>query len=79
MTRRLQAVLSSLLPPTGVSLSTTMAAPLHERLLPSFDELPPFKNFSGCAWGVWGPDDQLGTVNLLTDQLVKQATTEEIR
>ncbi|KAF7295847.1 hypothetical protein HMN09_01128000 [Mycena chlorophos] len=47
--------------------------------LPSYDELPAFKNFPGCAWSVWGADDQLGTVNLLTEALVKQSATEEIR
>ncbi|CAL1708206.1 unnamed protein product [Somion occarium] len=44
--------------------------------LPSFDELPKFQNFPGCAWNVWGKDDQLGTVNLLTDEVVKKATEE---
>ncbi|KAJ7189522.1 hypothetical protein GGX14DRAFT_383142 [Mycena pura] len=47
--------------------------------LPTYDELPPFRNFPGCAWGVWGPEDQLGTINLLTDALVKQSASEEIR
>ncbi|KAJ7753425.1 putative cyclase-domain-containing protein [Mycena maculata] len=47
--------------------------------IPTYDELPPFKNFPGCAWGVWGPEDQLGTVNLLTDALVKKSALEEIR
>ncbi|KAJ7071791.1 putative cyclase-domain-containing protein [Mycena belliarum] len=47
--------------------------------LPNYDELPPFKNFPGCAWGVWGEQDQLGTVNLLTDTLVKQTAAEEIQ
>jgi len=52
---------------------------LSEKPLPTFDELPPFKNFPGCAWGVWGPDDQLGTVNLLTEEVVHRAATEEIK
>lgn len=47
-----------------------------ERPLPAFDDLPAFKDFSGCAWEVWGKDDQLGTVNLLTDDLVKEASKE---
>jgi hypothetical protein len=47
--------------------------------LPKYEELPPFKNFPGCAWGVWGDQDELGTVNLLTDTLVKQTAAEEIR
>ncbi|KAK0473940.1 hypothetical protein IW261DRAFT_1423303 [Armillaria novae-zelandiae] len=49
------------------------------RPLPSFDELPNLHSFKGCAWGVWGEEDQLGTVNLLTDDVVRQAATEEIR
>ncbi|OCH86178.1 hypothetical protein OBBRIDRAFT_797438 [Obba rivulosa] len=49
------------------------------RQLPSFDELPNFNNFTGCAWEVWGRDDQLGTINLLTEDVVKQAATEEIK
>ena len=44
--------------------------------LPTFDELPPYKNFKGCAWEVWGKDDQLGTVNLLTPEVVKEAALE---
>ncbi len=44
--------------------------------LPTFDELPPFKDFTGCAWEVWGKDDQLGTVNLLTEEVVKEASEE---
>ncbi|KAJ8519226.1 hypothetical protein ONZ45_g3791 [Pleurotus djamor] len=47
--------------------------------LPSFDDLPPFNEMSGCAWDLWGPDDQLGTVNLLTDEVVHRAAVEEIR
>ncbi|KAJ7142122.1 hypothetical protein C8R43DRAFT_1016383 [Mycena crocata] len=47
--------------------------------IPNYDELPAFKNFPGCAWGVWGADDQLGTVNLLTETVVKQSAAEEIR
>ena len=46
------------------------------RTLPSFDELPQWKGFSGCAWDVWGENDQLGTVNLLTPEVVKEAAKE---
>lgn len=44
--------------------------------LPSFKELPNYKNFAGCAWGVWGEGDELGTVNLLTKEVVLEATKE---
>ncbi|KAI0668301.1 hypothetical protein C8Q78DRAFT_980151 [Trametes maxima] len=47
-----------------------------QRHLPTYDELPNFKDFSGCAWEVWGKDDQLGTINLLTDEVVKEASKE---
>jgi len=48
-------------------------------ILPTFDELPSYKNLPGCAWHVWGADDELGTVNLLTDDLVKRVSQEEIK
>ena len=47
--------------------------------LPDFDDLPKFKDFSGCAWSVWGPNDQLGTINLLSPELVQVAAKEEIK
>ncbi|CAL1711698.1 unnamed protein product [Somion occarium] len=49
---------------------------MTDKKLPSFDELPKFHNFSGCAWDVWGRDDELGTVNLLTEDVVKKAAEE---
>jgi hypothetical protein len=63
--------------PEGRTHPTTNMASLQS--LPSFDELPKFKNFSGCAWGVWGTDDQLGTVNLLTDDVVQRTCQEEVK
>jgi hypothetical protein len=48
-------------------------------VLPTFDELPSFHDFKGCAWDVWGKDDELGTINLLTPEVVAQAAQEEIR
>jgi hypothetical protein len=47
--------------------------------LPTFDELPMFKNMPGCAWSVWGETDQLGTVNMLTEEVVAKAAKEEIK
>ncbi|KAF9056898.1 hypothetical protein BDP27DRAFT_627992 [Rhodocollybia butyracea] len=58
---------------------TTVASSKEWSNLPSFDELPMFKNMNGCAWEVWGKDDQLGTINLLTEKVVKRAASEEIR
>ncbi|KAK1962247.1 hypothetical protein LY78DRAFT_720055 [Colletotrichum sublineola] len=46
---------------------------------PSFKELPLDKTGPhGNAWGLWGPDDQLGTLNLLTDDVVARAAKENI-
>jgi hypothetical protein len=47
--------------------------------IPAYDVLPSFGNLPGCAWSVWGAEDQLGTVNLLTDAVVKTAASEEIK
>ena len=47
--------------------------------LPTFDELPSFKGYPGCAWDVWGKDDQLGTINMLTENVVKEAAEKEIK
>ncbi|VDB85209.1 unnamed protein product [Peniophora sp. CBMAI 1063] len=67
MLPRLQKTLAHLSPPN------------EGRKLPSFDELPKFHDMPGCAWDVWGAGDQLGTVNLLTDDVVRRAAAEEIR
>ncbi|KAG1731201.1 uncharacterized protein EDB91DRAFT_1252264 [Suillus paluster] len=53
--------------------------PATAGVLPSFDELPSFHDFKGCAWDVWGKDDELGTINLLTPEVVARAAQEEIR
>ncbi|KAF8514692.1 hypothetical protein BU17DRAFT_94199 [Hysterangium stoloniferum] len=47
--------------------------------LPKFHELPSLAGMPGCAWEVWGKDDELGTVNLLTDEVVAKAAKEEIK
>lgn len=47
--------------------------------LPKFDDLPSFHEYTGCAWGVWGEGNQLGTINLLTDTIVKAAAKENIQ
>ena len=49
------------------------------KVLPTFDELPKFHELNGCAWEVWGKDDELGTINLLTEDVVQRAAREEIR
>lgn len=81
MTSRLQNVLAHLEPDsfTGQATNSSMNEEEREKPLPSFDELPKFRNFEGCAWDVWGPNDQLGTINLLTEGVVKRAAQEEVR
>lgn len=45
-----------------------------------FSDLPLDKNGPhGNAWGLWGPDDQLGTLNYLTDEVVARTAKEEIQ
>ncbi|KAJ6063341.1 uncharacterized protein N7446_007461 [Penicillium canescens] len=48
--------------------------------LPKFDDLPPVEGMpQGCAWGVFdknGIKDLLGTLNLLTPEVVKDAAAE---
>ncbi|KAJ5513712.1 cyclase [Penicillium fimorum] len=48
--------------------------------LPNFDDLPPVRGMpQGCAWGIFDKDDKkdiLGTLNLLTREVVKDAAAE---
>ena len=53
---------------------------LNENGIPPFESLPLRKGdpkFS--AWGLYGDDDQLGTLNRLTDETVLAAAKSEIR
>ncbi|KAL5336411.1 hypothetical protein BJX70DRAFT_409930 [Aspergillus crustosus] len=52
----------------------------HITPYPSFDSLPLDKNGPrGNAWGLWGPDDQIGTLNLLTDWVMQRAAEGNIK
>jgi hypothetical protein len=48
--------------------------------IPDFDDLPPVEGMpQGCAWGIFDKDgkkDVLGTLNLLTPEVVKDAAME---
>jgi kynurenine formamidase len=45
--------------------------------LPDYDALPIRKGApAGSAWGVFGDDDELGTLNLLTPERVREASAE---
>jgi kynurenine formamidase len=42
--------------------------------LPRYDELPIREGLpAGSSWGLWGDDDELGTINLLTPERVQRA------
>jgi len=44
---------------------------------PTFDQLPLQPDHPRrSAWGLWGADDQLGTLNLLDEESVRAATAE---
>lgn len=44
---------------------------------PAFDELPFRKGDpKGSAWNLWGNDDELGTLNLITEDVTRAAAAE---
>lgn len=46
---------------------------------PSFSELPLREGDpKASAWGLWGAEDDLGTLNLINSSLVKAATAEVV-
>jgi kynurenine formamidase len=48
----------------------------HSPKIPSYDELPVRAGApAGAAWGVFGDDDEVGTINLLTPERVVAATS----
>ena len=48
--------------------------------IPKFSDLPVDKNGPHHnAWGLYGKDDQLGTLNRLSDSIVKAAAQSEIQ
>ncbi|KAK7437114.1 hypothetical protein VKT23_018740 [Stygiomarasmius scandens] len=76
-TKRLSKILNWMNPSSTGKDKSAAAQKKDWKNLPTFDDLPEFKGMKGCAWEVWGKDDQLGTVNLLTDDVVKKAAVEE--
>lgn len=52
----------------------------ESKTLPDYDDLPSVRGMPrGCAWGVFdkeGKKDLLGTLNLLTPEVVKSAAAE---
>lgn len=48
-----------------------------EMRLPGFDELPLRSGDpKGSAWGLWGPEDELETLNLITNEVTQLALRE---
>lgn len=49
---------------------------ITEAFRPSFDALPlRAEDPQASAWGLWGYDDELGTLNLLSPDVTKRAAT----
>ncbi|KAB8205144.1 putative cyclase-domain-containing protein [Aspergillus parasiticus] len=58
--------------------SNTVSASIIPR--PRFDELPLKKGHpKGSAWGLWGDHDERGTLNLITEDVVRAASAEFIQ
>jgi hypothetical protein len=56
-------------------------ANLEMTSLPKWKDMPPVKGMPhGCAWGLWDkpgePKDQLGSLNLVTPEVIKEAFSE---
>ncbi len=64
-------------------MSQTMASPaykLNENGIPRFEDLPLRKGDPHhSAWGLYGENDELGTLNRLTDERVVAAARAEIK
>lgn len=47
---------------------------------PSFSALPLQRDGPrGNSWGLWGPNDQIGTLNYLSEDVVARAAKQEIK
>jgi kynurenine formamidase len=63
--------------PRRVARTSNAGSARQRPKLPSFDALLKRTDApAGSAWGLFGPDDELGTMNFLTDETVRQASTE---
>ena len=59
------------------TLVLVTATPDRDMPRPRFDDLPLSPNDpKGSAWGLYGKDDELGTLNLITEDVVKAAVKE---
>ena len=59
---------------------SSAAIKLNENGIPDFDALPFRKGDPKySAWGLYGDEDELGTLNRLTDEQVAKAAKNEIK
>jgi hypothetical protein len=66
-------------PKGGGKQHTSYLVTMSRSDYPKFSDLPLQKDGPhGNAWGLWGADDQLGTLNLLSDEIIAQAAKENI-
>src|SRR5262249_54201550 len=68
---RIRRILDKLAPPTHHGTGTITCQDANMSAAPRWKRRP-----EGSTWGDWGPDDQLGRLNLITPDKVKQAAAE---
>ncbi|KAN0063335.1 hypothetical protein ACQY0O_004501 [Thecaphora frezii] len=71
-----------MVPSTDASSTSepTLGGRVDWRTVPDLDSLPPVPGQpAGCAWNFWGANDRLGTLNLLTPEVVASAAASEVR
>jgi len=80
LTHSASSTASSLTSSAAKTASTIAGTSGSTHVFPAFDDLPHIPGQpQGCMWGYWdnGPiKDELGTLNLLTPMVVKQASAE---
>jgi hypothetical protein len=65
---------------SSARLSSLSSHIMSSTARPAFSDLPLNKGDPWLsAWGLWGKDDQLGTLNFLTEEVVREAARTEIK
>lgn len=63
-----------------MTMATTSEHKLNANGIPAFEDLPLRKGDPHhSAWGLYGPNDELGTLNRLTDERVLASAKGEIQ
>lgn len=61
-------------------MASDQSYPLNANGIPAFDSLPLQQDAPlYSAWNLYGPSDELGTLNRLTDERVAAAASNEIK